>query len=192
MVVRVRVRVVMAFAVIAPLALSACAAPPNTRPVATASTAGASSPPTAATGAASGVSTGSVEPTPTKPVPHRRVPAVSASSRAYARKIGGTSHRGDTLYFVVGLSTSSEREARLKLNAALPLFGDMQSYFIVQRSDNFDGMRGGYWIVAEAYRKRPSAENLAFGRRAFPSAYVRHAVVLTSDPIPVYEDLVPK
>jgi hypothetical protein len=111
---------------------------------------------------------------------------------AYARKIGGVSHRGDTLYFVVGASTSSESDARAKLKAALPLFGDMQAYFIVQRSDNFDGMRPGYWVVIEAYRKRPAAENVDFGKRAFPSAYVRRAVVRTGDPIPVYEDLVPQ
>jgi hypothetical protein len=111
---------------------------------------------------------------------------------AYARELGGVSHLGDTLYFVVGLSTSSEHAAQSALEAAQPSFGDMQSYYIVQRSDNFDGMRPGYWIVLEAYRAQPSSENLAFGKRAFQSAYVRRAVVLTSDPIPAYEDLVPE
>jgi hypothetical protein len=66
----------------------------------------------------------------------------------------------------------------------------MQSYFIVQRSDNFDGMDPGWFVVAEAYRGEPSQENLQFGRRGFPDVYVKQATVKTEDPIPVYEDMV--
>jgi hypothetical protein len=109
----------------------------------------------------------------------------------YARALGGTSHIGKSLYFVIGASVSSERKAQSLLDESDALFGDMQSYMIVQRSDNFDGMKPGYWIVAEAYATYPAKENLEFCRRAFPSAYVKKATVLTSDPIPVYDELVP-
>lgn len=126
-------------------------------------------------------------PTPSTP----SVPAVSQQSLDYARSIGGISQDGRTLYFVIGTSVDSEAAARAALKRAIPLFGDTQSYYVVQRSDNFDGLRRGWWIVAEAYSKPPSKENLAFGRRAFKDAYVRRAVVRTTDPIPVYEDLVP-
>ena len=128
---------------------------------------------------------------PSAPVATPQALAVSQESLYYARSIGGVSQQGRTLYFIVGTSVATEAEARAGLNRAIPLFGDMQSYFIVQRSDNFDGMKPGWWIVAEAYAKPPSADNLAFGKRAFKQAYVRRAVVHTTDPIPVYEDLVP-
>jgi hypothetical protein len=119
------------------------------------------------------------------------VPKVGAAALEHARKLGGTAHEGETLYFVIGGSFSTEAQARSALEKATPLFGDMQSYFIVQRSDAFDGMRPGWWVVTEAYRRTPSAENLQFARRGFPGAYVKRAVVRTADPIPVYEDLVP-
>jgi hypothetical protein len=115
----------------------------------------------------------------------------SAASLEYAKQLGGASHEGEKLYFLIGDSVATEAKAQALLDDATPNFGDMQSYFIVQRSDNFEGMRPGYWIVAEAYRGSPSSENLQFGRRGFPDAYVKKAVVRTSDPIPVYEDLVP-
>ncbi len=115
---------------------------------------------------------------------------VSAKSIAYARELGGVSQKGRTLYFVIGDSLDSEAEAQRALTKATPSFGDMQAYFIVQKSDNFEGMRPGYWVVIEAYENPPADENLQFGRRGFPDAYVKKATVLTDDPIPVYEQLV--
>lgn len=130
--------------------------------------------------------------TPSKPPasPAPSTPRPSAKSRAFAKRIGGTSHEGEKLYFIIGDSVGTEREAQSLLDRAIPRFGDMQSYFIIQRSDNFDGMRSGWWIVIEAYRKRPSPENLQFAKRGFVGAYVKRATVRTTDPIPVYEDLV--
>jgi hypothetical protein len=131
-------------------------------------------------------------PTPTAPASGSgMVPDVGQASLDDARKLGGTSHKGQSLYFVIGESMGSEAAARAALAKATPLFGDMQSYFIVQRSDSFEGMRPGWWVVTEAYRAPPSAESLQFARRGFPNAYVKRAVVRTADPIPVYEDLVP-
>ena len=115
---------------------------------------------------------------------------VSAKSTAYAESIGGTNHEGETLYFVVGASVRTEQEAQAALDKAIPLFGDMQSYFIVQKSDNFEGMKPGLLVIVEAYRTKPSKENLDFAKRAFPDASVRKAIVRTSDPIPMYEELV--
>jgi hypothetical protein len=115
---------------------------------------------------------------------------VSEASLTYAEDLGGTSHLGQDLHLVIGASVNSENEAQALLEEAIPKFGDMQSYFIVQRSDNFEGLEPGSWIVIEAYRNQPSAENLDFGRRGFPDAYVEGVTVLTSDPIPVYEELV--
>lgn len=116
--------------------------------------------------------------------------AASSDYAEYAKSLGGVSQEGRTLYFVIGASVRSEREAQALLEKALPTFGDMQAYFIVQRSDNFEGMTPGWWVVIEAYRSKPAVENVAFGRRGFPDAYVKRATVRTSDPIPVYEDMV--
>lgn len=116
--------------------------------------------------------------------------AVSERSIAYAEGLGGTSHDGEALYLIIGASVESEEEAQAKLDAATPTFGDMQSYFIIQSSDNFQGLAPGWWIVIEAYRADPSPENLDFAKRGFPNAYVKQATVATQDPIPVYEDLV--
>lgn len=116
--------------------------------------------------------------------------SLSGDSLAYARDLGGTSHEGETLYFVIGASLETEQKAQDLLDDATPLFGDMQSYFIVQLSDNFEGMEPGWWVIIEAYRAQPSQENIDFDRRGFPDAYVKQATVRTADPIPVYEDMV--
>ena len=115
---------------------------------------------------------------------------MSPESIEYARSLGGSSHQGEALYLVVGASVDTEELAQSALVAAIPLFGDMQSYFIVQRSDNFDGLPPGSWVVIEAYRDQPSSENLEFGRRGFPDASVSRVVVATANPIPVVEDMV--
>lgn len=134
--------------------------------------------------------TTTVQRTTTALSPTNTTVAVSSDYAEYARSLGGVSQEGRTLYFVIGASVKSEREAQALLEKALPTFGDMQAYFIVQRSDNFKGMTPGWWVIIEAYRSKPSVENVAFGRRGFPDAYVKRATVRTSDPIPVYEHMV--
>ena len=154
----------------------------------TVSTAASSAAPTTVTTAGTApttvVSSSTTAQTPTTSV------TLSSDSIAYAESLGGTSHEGETLYFVIGANVASEPEAQATLNDASPLFGDMQSYFIVQISDNFEGLEPGWWVVLEAYRSEPSQENLDFDRRGFPDAYVASATVRTADPIPVYEDVV--
>jgi hypothetical protein len=113
---------------------------------------------------------------------------LSGDSLEYARSLGGVSRQGETLFLVVGAGVATEGEAKVLLQQATPFFGDMVSYFIVQKSDNFEGLSPGDWVVFEAYDANPSAENLDFGRRGFPNAYVARVKVLTTDPIPVYED----
>ncbi len=113
---------------------------------------------------------------------------LSAEALDYAASLGGTSHLGEKLYFVIGISVATEAEALDQLDGAKGV-GDMQSYFIVQRSDNFEGMTPGWYVVFEAYHDYPSQDNIDFGRRPFPEAYVKSAIVRTSDPIPVYEDM---
>ena len=173
---------------IAAVSLSACGSPPTTRgSVSTTATITTTAPATAGTAgttATGGNTTTSLLATTTTAA------AVSPDSIACAKSLGGTSHLGETLYFVIGASVESEGEAQALLDEATPRFGDMQSYFIVQRSDNFQGMEPGWWVVIETYRNEPSEENLAFDRRGFPNAYVKSATVRTSDPIAVYEDMV--
>ena len=176
-------------ALLAALALTGCAAVTGPKPAAntppsagatTAPTAGAASQPLAASSSATAA-----------PTAEQLAAPLSADAKRYAKSIGGVSHKGETLYFIVGMSARSEAEAQAALDAATPTFGDMQSYFIVQKSDNFKGMRPGWWIVVEPYRERKHvAEQMVFAQRGFPDAYATRATVMTSDPIPVYEDAV--
>lgn len=194
-------------------ALTACSPPSSTGvvpPGTTASTSASSTPsttasasgtPPATTGTPGGSATTPpppganppVTPPPApvrKPIPPRpKAPQVGAQSLAYAKKLGGKSHKGESLYFVVGDSVSTEAEARALLQKALPKF-DTALYMIVQHSDNFAGMRPGWWVVIEAYRDASHARDGAtWDKRGFAGCYVRKATVLTSDPIPVVEDL---
>jgi hypothetical protein len=116
----------------------------------------------------------------------------AAQDIAYAKSLGGVPHDGEGLFFIVGASLATEREAHLKLEKATSRFGDMQTYFIVQHSDGFDGFEPGWWLLIEAHRQQPSDEDMQLAKRAFPDAYVKPALVRTKNPIPVYEDLVPK
>jgi len=115
---------------------------------------------------------------------------VSKKALDYAKQLGGWDHKGQDLYFIVGATFGTEVAAQAALDKALPTYGDMQPYFIVQRSDNFAGMAPGSWIVTEAHFKTPSDDNMAFARRGFPKAQVVRAQVKVTDPIPVYEDMV--
>jgi len=150
--------------------------PTTAAPVTTATTAFST------TTTVSPATTTTTAPAPTPPV------ELSPEAADYARDLGGVSHKGQKLYFVIGVSVESEAEA-LELLEDAKAVGDMQTYFIVQNSTNFEGMNPGWWIIFEAYREYPSEDNIDFCRRAFPGAYVKSATVLTDDPIPVYEDM---
>jgi hypothetical protein len=115
-------------------------------------------------------------------------PALSDDALAYAKSIGGKSQKGKHLYLAIGASVKTEAEAQVLLDKATPKFGDMQSYYIVQYSNNFQGLNPGWYVLIEAYKDPPDIYNLDFGRRAFPDLYVKAVTVKTSDPIPVYED----
>lgn len=132
----------------------------------------------------------SSQPPPQTPPAAPEVVEASPQATSYAAELGGSSHEGEMLYLVIGATVTSEAEALGLLEDALPLFGDMQPYFIVQASDSFEPLTAGQWVIVEAYRDEPSPENLEFGRRAFPDARVERVTVRTSAPIPVYEDLV--
>jgi hypothetical protein len=106
----------------------------------------------------------------------------------YARSLGGTSHQGETIHLVIGAVADSQDGAQTLLEGAQAVFGDEPTHFIVQRSDNFEGLEPGNWLVIESYSAYPPAENLEFGRQAFPDATVQRAKVLTTDPIPVLDN----
>lgn len=134
--------------------------------------------------------TATIPVTTTLPTTTTTAVSVSPESIAYAEELGGTSHEGEPLYLVIGASVETEREAQLLLEEALPFFGDMQSYFIVQWSDNFEGLAPGWWVIIEAYYAEPDGSQIDFCRRGFPDACFQEVTVLTSDPIPVYEDMI--
>jgi hypothetical protein len=112
----------------------------------------------------------------------------SAKAIAYAKSLGGKSHLGETLYFVMCASCKTEKEAQAALNTEVQT--DVAMYYIVQKSDNFEGMKPGWWVVFEARRSTPLAWDWDTYRMSYPDAYLKQATVRTSDPIPVYDDLV--
>jgi hypothetical protein len=125
----------------------------------------------------------------TVPTTEASAPELSAGAIAYAAQLGGKSYLGKELYLIIGASTGTEAECQALLDAAVPMFGDMQDYFVIQRSDNFTGLQPGYFVLIEAHLDEPSADELQFAQRGFPDAYVKTATVNTSDPLPVYEDV---
>lgn len=134
------------------------------------------------------VSTESTETTKTTKTTEPAVPQVSAAAKAYAKGLGGASYLGEGLYLIIGASKKTEAECQALLDAAIPSFGDMQDYFIIQRSDNFSGLQPGYFILMEAHLNKPLPDSMDFARRGFPDAYVKFVTVNTADPIPTYED----
>ncbi|MDO8880634.1 MAG: hypothetical protein Q7W44_07540 [Coriobacteriia bacterium] len=117
--------------------------------------------------------------------------SLSESAVDYAAQLGGTPHNGDTLYMIIGASMNFEELVQQRIDDATPSFGDMQSYFVVQKSDNFEGLEPGWFIAIEAYADEAHAtDNLDFARRGFEDPYIKKVVVRTDDPIPVYEELV--
>jgi hypothetical protein len=106
----------------------------------------------------------------------------------YAQSLGGVSHQGETIHLVVGAVADTQQEAQTLLEGAQAAFGDQPTHFIVQKSDNFEGMEPGNWLVIEGYAAYPPAENIEFGKQVFPDATVQKAKVLTTDPIPVLDN----
>lgn len=116
--------------------------------------------------------------------------ALSERAKEDARQLGGRSHRGETLYFIVGAGGTPESFAQMKLDNAADAFDNIQFYFIVQKSDNFDGMDPGWFVVIDAYRTKDDAEkNLDNAMSGFADGkntpYIKKATVKTDDPIPV-------
>lgn len=108
-----------------------------------------------------------------------------------AEVLGGTSHEGETLWFVVAAAEQSEGDAWWRISDALPLFGDTQMYFIVEQSSHIEGFEPGLWVVIEAYQDKEHAESgRDWSLRAFEDAYIKQGTVKCDDPIPVVEELV--
>ena len=90
----------------------------------------------------------------------RRAPLRAASPRTPSpmpRDSAASHTMGQDVYLIIGASMSTEDECQALLDKADPLFGDMQIYFVIQRSDNFTGLQPGYFVLVEAHLDEPSA-----------------------------------
>ena len=121
--------------------------------------------------------------------------SLSASAIEYSEELGGVSHKGEQVYLVLASTHERQSEASAALSAMLPSFGDTLVYFTVQRSDSFEGIEPGRWVVAEAYWTRSEAGQgleWASGRgseTATISPTLESVIVRSDDPIPVVEDV---
>jgi hypothetical protein len=121
--------------------------------------------------------------------------APTYAPKVYAKAMGGSSHKGQTLYLIVGATEPDLVRARRRLDWALVRFGDMETYYVIARSDSYTGLASGSWIVSEAYKVEANAkkaENLELASRFSAAPVVRKVTAKTADPVPVYEELVPQ
>lgn len=128
-------------------------------------------------------------PTDSAGVTETLAPEAATSEDAQAIRDMGTSHKGETLQLLVVATEKTKAAADKRLLELLPVYGDIQTYLVVEPSDQLKGLDPGSWVVFEAYRKAPSADTIDFMNRGPSDAYVKQVTVLTADPIPVVEDL---
>jgi hypothetical protein len=122
---------------------------------------------------------------------------VTASSSAVEPKDGSgadtaeqspASHQGESFYVVICESSASKAEAAKRLNDLNGLLGDTGGGFSIDKSDHYEGMRPGWWVVFSAYENKSDADEDAkwFTRGSF-QPYVKHVKKLCTDAI----DIVP-
>jgi len=156
----------------------------------------------ACTGCASS-STSSTSPTsPATPAAPTSTPSVVPTAPSYpavevpsAIELGGVSHKGEPLYLVVASIHDRQQEASAALAAMTTYFGDADVFYTVQRSNAFEGLESGRWVVAEAYWTRDAAQSgleWATGRGPATAPFapvLRLATARSDDPVPVVEDV---
>ena len=98
------------------------------------------------------------------------------------------SHQGESFYVVICESTDSKTQAQKRLDDLNALLGDTGGGFFIDKSDHYEGMRPGWWVVFSAYENKSDADADAkwFTRGSF-EPYVKHVKKLCADPI----DIVP-
>jgi hypothetical protein len=114
--------------------------------------------------------------------------AATIDDAQYIRDMG-KSHKGETLQLLIVATEKTKAAADQTLLDLLPVYGDIQTYLVVEPTAQLKGLEPGSWVVFEAYRKAPSQETIDFMDRGSSPATVKQVTVLTTDPIPVVEDL---
>jgi hypothetical protein len=114
--------------------------------------------------------------------------AATAEDAQYIRDMG-KSHKGETLQLLIVATGKTKAAADQALLDLLPVYGDIQTYLVVEPTVQLKGLEPGSWVVFEAYREPPSQDTIDFMDRGSSAAYVKQVTVLTADPIPVVEDL---
>lgn len=106
----------------------------------------------------------------------------------------GVSHKGEKLIALVRTVHPSKDAATKALTEALPSFGDLVTYFVIEPTEHLQGsgLPAGQWVVAEFYRKTPSAENVELDSRGVDKVQSLNVTVTCDEPIPVFEDLQPE
>ena len=126
----------------------------------------------------------------TSPAAPDSKPTISASAIAYAKRIGGKPHEGETLYLVIITQDPSESVVTRRLSQAEPHFGDVANYFVVLESGWFPELGPGEFVLAEAHASNAAArEALAWWEGRVEDEWYRPTVqkvtVVTASSIPV-------
>ena len=120
---------------------------------------------------------------------------VTASSSAVEPKDGSgadtskpspASHQGESFYAVICESSASKAEAQKRLNDLNSLLGDTGGGFFIDKSDHYEGMRPGWWVVFSAYEsKSDAAEDAKWFTRGSFEPYVKSVKKRCTDPIDI-------
>ena len=101
----------------------------------------------------------------------------------------GTDGQGQELYLVIAASVTSQENAETRARL-ISSVGDVAIPWAVDRSDHYDGLRPGFWIVATGHKTKVGANTeLHFleHREDFKSAYIAKVTKNCDDPLDLQE-----
>jgi hypothetical protein len=112
--------------------------------------------------------------------------ATSSAGDSGSGGFAGANQKGRSLYFVLYASESSKAAADAKYSKVVGMLEGPAQYVFVGRSNDFEGMAPGWWIVAMPCEEQNVAEGeSAFAKRNGLDGYVKQATVKTDSPISV-------
>lgn len=103
----------------------------------------------------------------------------------HAYNLNGISRYGQSLYVIILASTQHEYQAKQRLEVVTRANPDLGAWFIVQKSNNFEGMNPGWYVAMAAFENKANAlQQLKRISRVVRHANIKQAIPRTHDPYP--------
>lgn len=98
----------------------------------------------------------------------------------------GTRHTGSAIYTLIVASERTRGDAERRREDAASALGEFETYFVIDRSEHYEGMRPGWWVVFEPYKTRSQAVGAMEQTRSWLAGrgiepYVKRVVVRCRD-----------